>query len=98
MSVCAHEVRTTIMPLSQMRKLRHTANKGRAGTRTQTCFLFSVFSGNGSSLPERALWPTVMLTDSCQTAPSPEISLILLDICNSPGSDLHTEINGFSIP
>lgn len=28
---------------------------------------------------QRVLWPTVMLTDSCQTAPSPEISLILLE-------------------
>ena len=55
------EVNTTIIPISQMRKLRHTAKMNRAGT-TQIYFLLEVFSGSRSNLPDRASGRILRLT------------------------------------
>lgn len=85
-----------MIPLSQMRKLRCTASKGRVGTRTQTRFLFSAFSDNGSNLPDGGLCVVMTLTGQL-----PNFSNFTSDsksICNSPGSNLHTKTDGSLIP
>lgn len=57
------EVTTSIIPISQMRRLRHTAAKmGRAGATTWIYFLLDVFSGSGSNLPDRTSGLIIRLT------------------------------------